>query len=95
VTFKGAIRGQTTAGEGHCTGTARARVITQRGEGGGKGLPRARRTTTTAALVIQARAGREWERGGRGRGVASLFQNHGCVGEESGAGLGAHGGRGG
>jgi hypothetical protein len=34
--------------------------------------------------VIQARAGREWERGERGRGVVSLVLDHGCVGEGSG-----------
>jgi hypothetical protein len=61
----------------------------------GRDLPRARRTATTAASVMQTRAGREWERGGRGRGVVSLFLDHGCVGEGSGGGLGAHGGRGG
>jgi hypothetical protein len=41
--------------------------------------------------VIQARAGREWERGGRGRGVVSLFLDHGCAGEGSGRRLGAGG----
>eukprot|EP00267_Zea_mays_P022209 XP_008646867.1 rRNA 2'-O-methyltransferase fibrillarin-like [Zea mays] len=30
---------------------------------------------------IQARAGRAWERGGRGRGVVSLFLDHGCAGK--------------
>jgi hypothetical protein len=43
--------------------------------------------------VIQARAGGEWERGGRGRGVVSLFLDHGCVGEESGGGWARTGGR--
>jgi hypothetical protein len=44
--------------------------------------------------MIEARAWREWERVGRGRGVVSLFLYHGCTGEGGGGGLGVHGGRG-
>jgi hypothetical protein len=36
--------------------------------------------------AIQARVGREWERGGRGRGVVSFFLDHGCEGVGSGGG---------
>jgi hypothetical protein len=46
------------------------------------------------SLGIQARAGREWERGGRGRGVVSLFLDHGCTGKGSGGWARTGGGEG-
>jgi hypothetical protein len=91
-----ARRAGAAPGAGPVGGAARAGE--RGGEGGeeggeGGGLPRARRMTTTVAPVIQARVGREWERGGRGRGVVSLFLDHGCAGEGSGAVWARMGGR--
>jgi hypothetical protein len=61
----------------------------------GRGLTRSRTNSSNhSSLVIQARAGREWKRGGRGRGVVSLFLDHGCAREGRGRRLGEQGGRG-
>jgi hypothetical protein len=80
--------GARRAGDGARRGEGR------RGRGGRRLTTRMMNGINRSSPVIQARVGREWERGGRGRGVVSLFLDHGGVGEGSAGGWGAHGGKG-